>query len=353
MKKSEEQALRRKTGDLNTLCGWKDYTFNDGPARGVRGFDLKNGRGIEMTVLADRGLDIPYLTYKGRQMAFASKTGIKSPSLYQEEGVRGFLRQFYAGLLTTCGISYAGAPCEDNSEKLGLHGPVSNTPAGRVGAEVTYQGDEAVIQLKGEIRESRVFGENLVIKRALRLHTETDSLVIEDTVENQGFVKSPLMLVYHINFGYPMLDDGAKVYTSAKEVMPLDENARNGFSRCHLMEEPGDERPEECYFHTVQPEDAFAMLHNEGLGIAAVIRFDGKAFPLLCEWKCLRAGDYALGLEPTVSGVLNRNIARESGMLQTLEPGESRTFTLRLEFLDDKKAIGQYIKRAGVTHFGE
>lgn len=306
MKKSEEQALRRKVGDLNTLCGWKDYIFNDGPARGVRAFDLHNGRRTELTVLADRGLDIPCLTYKGRQMAFASKTGIKSPALYQEDGVRGFLRQFNAGLLTTCGISYAGAPCEDGGEKLGLHGPVSNTPAGRVGAEMTYQGDEAVILLRGEIRESRVFAENLVIKRALRLHTEQDVLEIEDTVENQGFSASPLMLVYHINFGYPLLDAGSRVYSTAGQVAPWDENAKKGLGRYHLMEEPGDGRPEECYFHSEQPEDAFAMLHNEKLGIAAVIRFDGRALPILCEWKCLRAGDYALGLEPTVSGVLNR-----------------------------------------------
>jgi hypothetical protein len=351
MKKSQEQALRRKTGDLNSHCGWKDYTFNDGPARGVRAFDLYNGRGTELTVLADRGLDIPFLKFKGHQLAFASKTGIKSPALYQEEGVRGFLRQFYGGLLTTCGISYAGAPCEDGGQALGLHGPVSNTPAGRVGAEIEYQGDEAVILLRGEIRESQVFGENLVIKRALRLHTEKDALVIEDTVENQGFVRSPLMLVYHINFGYPMLDEGARVYSSAKQVTPRDEIAEKDLGRYHLMEEPGDERPEECFFHTGQPEDAFAMLHNEKLGIAAVIRFDGNAFPLLCEWKCLRAGDYALGLEPTVSGVLNRNIARENGMLRMLEPGESRAFTLRLEFLDDPAAIRQFISRSREKDF--
>ena len=96
MKKSQEQALRQKIGDLNTVCGFTDFTFNDGPARGMRAFHLKNGAGIEMTVLADRGLDIPYLSFKGHQVGFTSKTGLKAPSLYTEDGARGFLRQPFA-----------------------------------------------------------------------------------------------------------------------------------------------------------------------------------------------------------------------------------------------------------------
>jgi len=125
MKQNQEQALRRKIGDLNAHCGWKDYVYNDGPARGVRALDLDNGRNVQLTVLADRGLDVSSLRFKGKQAAFLSKTGVKSPALYQEEGGRGFLRQFYAGFLTTCGISYAGAAHEEDGVAYGLHGPLA------------------------------------------------------------------------------------------------------------------------------------------------------------------------------------------------------------------------------------
>ncbi len=346
MKKAEEQALRRKIGDLNAHCGWKDYLFNDGPARGLRAFDLVNGRGIGLTVLADRGLDIAGLTYKGHQMAFLSKAGVKSPFSYAEDGARGFLRQFYAGMLTTCGLSYAGAACEDNGQACGLHGPFSNTPASRVSAEMAYEGDEAVIRLSGEIHQSELFSDHLVLKRVIRLQTERDILHIEDTVENQGFFTSPLMLVYHINFGYPMLDEGARVYSSASKITPRDGNAEKGFARWNEMDEPSALRPEECFFHTGLPEDAFVLLHNERLGLAAAVRFNGRALPLLCEWKCMREGDYALGLEPTTSGVLGRAAARKDGSLTFLEPGESRVFRLSLEFTDDREVIKDYIKRA-------
>ena len=131
MKKSEMQTLRQYVGDLDSIFGIKDYTYNDGPARGMRAFDVKNGKGLEMTLAADRGLDIPGLRYKGVNVSFAAKVGLRAPSLYTEDAGRGFLKQFNAGMLTTCGITYAGAACEDGGRKLGLHGNYDNTPPPR------------------------------------------------------------------------------------------------------------------------------------------------------------------------------------------------------------------------------
>ena len=110
MKKSELFEMRKRVGNLNALMGVTDYVLNDGPGKGVRVFHVKNGKGLDLTVAADRGLDIPYLAFKGVPMSFASKTGMRNPAFYREEGVRGFLKQFNAGMLTTCGLSYAGAP---------------------------------------------------------------------------------------------------------------------------------------------------------------------------------------------------------------------------------------------------
>ena len=150
MKRSQEYELRKKCGDLNALCGIRDYVFNDGPARGVRAFELNNGRGVEMTVLADRGLDIPYLSYKGHNIGLLNKVGVRSPYLYREDGAAGFLKQFYAGLLTTGGLSYAGAPCEEDGRLLGLHGPYDNLPASQARAYSDYDGDDKVLVVRGE-----------------------------------------------------------------------------------------------------------------------------------------------------------------------------------------------------------
>lgn len=126
MKQSEMFELRKYAGNLDSLFGYKDYTFNDGPARGMRAFDLRNGTGLDLTVVADRGLDIASMRFKGVNIGFDSKVGLRSPALYVEDGVRGFLKQFNAGMLTTCGITYAGgAPARTASARWACTAPTT------------------------------------------------------------------------------------------------------------------------------------------------------------------------------------------------------------------------------------
>ena len=344
MKKSQEFELRKRCNNLNAYCGIKDYLYNDGPSRGMRAFDLKNGRNVEMTIMADRGLDIPAFSYKGINIGLNNKVGMRSPYLYTEDGASGFLKQFNGGLLATCGITYSGGAGEDNGKALGLHGPFNNLPAEKVCATVDYEGDERVIKVTGEVHESEVFGTDMLMKREFTLHSESDKICIKDTVINQSFETQPVMLIYHINFGYPMLDAGAKCYFSAGKVTPRTDFAAEGMHNYAEMEEPGVGREEQCYYHTEQPEEGegFAMLHNEKLGIAAIVRFDQKVFPLMCEWKCMRAGEYALGLEPTTSGVVNRSEARELGNLTYLEAGAEREYNVSIEVTEDAEMIEYY-----------
>jgi len=348
MKKSQEFELRKKCNNLNALCGIKDYLYNDGPSRGLRALDLKNGKNIELTLLADRGLDISSLSYKGVNVGLNNKVGIRSPYLFAEDGASGFLKQFNGGMLTTCGITYAGGAGVDNGKALGLHGPYSNIPAEQVCAKVDYEGDNRILHVTGQVHEAEIFATDMLLKRDFVLETESDKLRICDVVTNQSYEKQPVMLIYHINFGYPMLDTGAKAYFSAGKVTPRSDFAAEGMGNYFEMEEPGCGRDEQCYYHTEQPAEGegFAMLHNEQLGIAAIIRFDKDVLPFMCEWKCMRAGEYALGLEPTTSGVVNRSEARELGNLTYLEPGESREYNVSIEMTDDPAVIQHYISIA-------
>ena len=186
----------------------------------------------------------------------------------------------------------------------------------------------------------------MVLTREVRIHTEKSAFKVIDRVENQGFAPSPMMLIYHINFGYPFLDAGARIYVNSGHVEPRDAFAAKGLSIHDLMEAPEIGRAEQCYFHTGFPGQGFAMLHNEKLGMAAALRFDAKALPLLCEWKCMRAGEYVLGLEPTTSGALSRVDARKNGLLVTLEPGQVYECGFEMELTDDPALIERYKKLA-------
>jgi hypothetical protein len=345
MKQSQKQALRMAAGDLSGLYGIRDYTINDGKGRGMRAYELRNGRGLEMTVLPDRCLDIPYFSYKGINLGVVTKAGLCSPFLYVEDEARGFLKQFNAGLLTTCGLTYAGAPGEVDGRKYGLHGNIGNTPAEGVNACETVKSDDIFLKVSGSVREACVFGEHLVLLRELLMDTEHNVIYITDTVENRGFEPYPVMNLYHINFGYPLLDDGAKIYFSTPKVEPRNEEAAKGMNVYNIVEKPEICREEQCYIHTGGKGFEFGMLHNPKLGLAAVVHYDSQELPLFNEWKCMRAGEYALGLEPSASGFWGQKYAREHGYVKDLGPGESRTFSMRVEVLDDLGAIEEYSSR--------
>ena len=136
MKTADLHKMSAYVGNLNALFGMKEYRLTEGKATGVKAVDLRNGCGIEMTVLADKCMNIPWLYYKGMSVGFASKTGIVGPQYFTEDGAIGFLRQFDGGFLTTCGITYSGVPFEKDGRKHGLHGTIFNSPAENFAKEI-------------------------------------------------------------------------------------------------------------------------------------------------------------------------------------------------------------------------
>jgi len=172
--------------------------------------------------------------------------------------------------------------------------------------------------------------------------TERNSIEVEDVVENCGVEQQPIMNLYHINFGYPMLDDGAKCYFSAQDVAPRDEVAGKHLNEYALMESPEVGRPEECFIHTGGKGDQYAVLHNEKLGLAAIVHYNADSLPFMCQWKCCLAGDYALGLEPSVAGFWGLKYAMEKGYVKYIQPGEKIPFKFKIEIEESMEIIDSY-----------
>lgn len=342
MLKSRLNELRMVAGDLSGLYGMQDYTFNEGKAKGMRAIRMDNGAGLSATLLPDRCLDIPYLSYKGTNLALVTKTGLSGPQFFTEDGSRGFLKQFNGGLLTTCGLQTAGAACEYGGRAYGLHGQIHDVPGYNVNKREYAEGDAIVLEASAEMREACVFAEYLELERKLQMETERNIIRITDVVKNLGTSRAPLVNLYHINFGYPFIDDGALMYFSADNVVARDEIAERGFSKYGLVEKAEIGRPEECFIHTGGEGAQFGMIYNRELGLAAVVHYDACELPVFCEWKCMMAGDYAVGLEPSVAGFWGIRREIEDGLAQWLEPGESKAIHLRVEILDDAGAIADY-----------
>jgi len=345
MRKSKLYDLRMVAGDLSGLYGMQDFTYNEGKAKGMRAIRMDNGNGLSATLLADRCLDIPFFSYKGVNLGLITKTGLAGPQFFVEDGKRGFLKQYFGGLLTTCGLQTAGAACEFEGREYGLHGQIHNIPGYNVNKSELVDDDEIILQVSADMREACVFEENYELGRLVQMETEKNAVRIIDSVSNNGFARLPLVNLYHINFGYPFIDEGARMYFSANKVVARDDIAENGFERYYIVEKAEIGRPEECFIHTGGGGAQFGMIYNRALGLAVVVHYDAGELPILCEWKCMMAGDYAVGLEPSVAGFWGIRYAVEKGLARYLEPGETKKFNLKIEVLDNYGAIEEYISK--------
>jgi len=333
-------------GDLSQLFVIKEYSLAGGKAKGVKAFDLKNGSGLEFTVLADRCLDIAGLSFKGTNCSYITKAGIVSPEYYNEEGI-GFLRNFFAGFLTTCGLRNVGIPCVDNGESFGIHGRISNTPAEEVCAQVGWEDGIPVLSISGKMREARLFGEHLLLSRKITCNYGESKFLIQDSIENMGFRDEPLMLLYHFNIGYPLLDEDAELITPTAELLPRDAAAMVGKAEYKRFQKPTPDYAEQVFYHKLKADSeshTSVALVNRKLELGVALHFSKNQLFNFTQWKQMGQGDYVLGMEPCNCYAGGRIDPLNKGKLEILKPGDIRKFNIEVEILDGMENIQRLVQ---------
>ncbi|MDI3548568.1 MAG: hypothetical protein PWR10_2220 [Halanaerobiales bacterium] len=332
-------------GDISQVCYAKPVKLTDGNQEGVDAVLVSTGSGLSFMVLPGRGMGISNADFKGSALGWMSSTGEIASAFYEPEGL-GWLRGFYGGLLATCGLTYIGAPCEDNGEELGLHGRASYTPARNVWVDGKWDGDDYWVWVQGKIREATVFGENLVLTRKISAKLGDSKIFIEDTVENLGFERTEHMFLYHFNIGFPLLDEGSEFIAPSISVTPRDEEAAVGQEDYYKVSAPVPGYKEKVYYHELAslPDGSTKVglinrnfNNKQGLGI--YIAYSKKELPNLVQWKMVGQGHYVMGIEPANSWVSGRDLARKDGTLKYLEPGEKRSYKLEIGVLESQEEI--------------
>jgi hypothetical protein len=320
-----KQDVRKRVGDMEQIAGVRKMQFAEGKAKNLSCYEFNTGGGLEYTILADRGLDIALARYKGYAFSYCSKTGFAQPCFYSENKAEGFLRVFGAGLLTTCGYTYMGAPCEVNGKNYGLHGKATGIPADQLCARAMWIEDEYEITVSGAMRESIVFGENVVLQRKISSLAGQNVIYIDDVLKNEGYQPTPLMMLYHINFGFPFLSEETELYIPAIRTEPTCGNEDR--SEYLKIERPQENYVERVYYHDIQSHldgSTVVGLFNPELNdpFGVYIRFNKHQLPVLTQWKQMGEQDYVLGLEPGTNKTLGYRHAKEHERLIILEPEE-------------------------------
>ncbi|OGV43932.1 MAG: hypothetical protein A2X48_05575 [Lentisphaerae bacterium GWF2_49_21] len=327
--------IKKLTGSISQIAGIRQSVLSDGKGRGMRIAEVYTGSGLAFTVVPDRGMDIQHASYKGIGLAFITPTGYSHPSFYDPSPL-GWLRNWGGGLVTGCGMIGAGAP--DPVEKLSLHGLLSNTPAENIVCQQEWVNGKFLISVSGDVRESRMFGENLLLRRTVSTALGSNTFEIADSVRNDGFKNSPLMLLYHINIGFPMLSENSVIKAKGHSVVPRDEVAAKGIKEWNKFDAPIKNFKEQCFYHDIPADrDGFARctLSNPKLGLDFEVAYRKKELPFFTEWKMTGEGEYVVGLEPANCHVEGQTAEKKKfKSLKILKPGETCEFKIRITIME-------------------
>lgn len=319
--------------DMRQFIDFRQSTLPDGS----RIIEAYNASGLTFTILPDRGLDIWTAHYNGLPM-----TWISAGSPFPPDFGINWLRHFNGGLLTTCGLTHAGPPETDpqTGEFRDLHGRYTRLRAHNLAAAGVWKGDEYSLTLSGTVAEGALFSEQLRLDRAYRLVLGQPSIEIVDRVTNRGDLPAPLMLLYHINLGYPLVRAGTVFHAAHSAVYSRDAEARKGYDRWPHYDAPIPRYAEQVYFHHPVTDDQSwtrAALLNDDFGVE--IAWDAQAMPYLTQWKNVRQGIYVCGVEPGNCIPEGRNAAQTKGRLVTLSPGETHVFRVTITALAGAESI--------------
>lgn len=341
--------LLDRVGSLSQLGGITPFEYSQGKARGVGSIRVRTAAGFEFSVLPEKGLDIFEASYRGRSLSWHSPVGVVHPAFYDPRDIQ-WLKTFPGGLVSTCGLTSAGSPGEDQGEHLGLHGAIANTPAENVAWQQEWTGDDCLLRVSGTVREARVHGPNLLLRRSIVTSLGSRSLSVTDSVENQGFQPTPLMMLYHLNFGFPLLTDRSRLYTNSASVEARNEHSRQTMGKWAEFESPIQNLAERVYYHDMKSDEegkvTVALVSDHSVrDFGVAVKYGAASLPSFVQWKMTSVNHFALGLEPANCRVEGRKAERERGTLVVLEPGQKRDFVVEIGVLDGKQEVDEVVRR--------
>lgn len=322
-------------------------TLRGGLRDGVDVVEVNNGV-FRFTVLPTRGMGIWQARHAdltlGWQAPVKGPVHPKFVPIAEPNGL-GWLRGFDE-LICRCGLESNGGPDFDEAGKLvsPLHGRIANLPAHKV--EVSIDGSSGEIAVTGVVDESCLYHNKLRLRSTVRTRVGQFGFDITDEVTNLSAEPGELELLYHTNFGRPILDEGAHVVLPAKTIVPCNQRAADGVNGWYhyLHEQTG--YAEQVYFFELLGDDqgqSHALLRNSHGNHGVSLGFNLQELPWFTVWKSTQMGadGYVTGLEPGMNLPNPKSFERKQGRVTQLAGHEQRTCRLNLTLHPDAESVAQ------------
>ena len=320
----------------------RKFTLHGGKQEGVDVIVVDNGR-LRFTVIPTRGMGILKVESGDLRLGWDSPVKeVVHPQFVnlQSRGGLGWLEGFNEWLVR-CGLEYAGHPGKDkfinnvgdeSEMDLTLHGRIANVPASEV--EVVIDRDPPHrIRLRGRVDERMFYGPKLELWTEVSTAPGSNALRIDDSITNLGAFDQEFQIIYHSNYGRPLLGQGSKFVGAIQRVAPFNAHAAKGLSQFSDYDGPTKGFIEQVYClypHADEHHRCMAMLENAAGDRAVSLSFSAEELPYFTLWKNTSALEdgYVTGLEPGTGFAYNRRVERQFGRVPKLKPGQTRRFTV-------------------------
>ena len=336
--------ILEKVGDISQICEAKSVSLRGGNREGTEAVSVKTGSGLNFYILPGRGMDIGVADYKGFSLSWRSSTGEVHPAFFEPED-SGMDRNYHGGLMHISGLTYSGLPCTDNGKKLGLHGRASNIPAQNVYIDGQWNGDDYSLWIQGKVRETSALGENVLLTRRVTAKLGESKIIVEDQIENLAYSPIEHMVLYHTNFGWPLLDEDSELIVPTKSIEPMTPEMAKDLPDYDRFQPPTSGYPGALFYHDLAANSEgytkYALINRKlnGHGLGIYLKYSKNMLPNLVEWKMMGKGHYVLECGPANCKVGGRDKERENGTLKFLDPFETRFYEIEIGVLDGENEI--------------
>lgn len=322
----------------------RKYTLHGGKQEGVDLVEIESGP-LRILVSPTRGMSVIRVERGDIRLGWDSPVKeIVHPREInlQNRGGLGWLEGFNEWMVR-CGLEWAGHPGKDRfvnntgevaEMDLTLHGRIGNIPASEVEVIVDPQPPHR-IRLRGRVDERQFYGPKLELWTEISVEPGATSFRIDDQIRNYSSDPQEFELIYHANFGPPLLGPGSRFTGAIREVTPFNDHAAKSTAGFASYDGPTKGFVEQVY--VLQPfadeqGSTTVMLSNQAGDRAVTMSYHIAQLPYFTLWKNLTTLEegYVTGLEPGTSSPANRSIERQAGRVPKLLPGEIRKFGLEV-----------------------
>lgn len=313
------------------------YLLTDGASQDVELLVVDTGT-VRGALCPTRGMSLWKAHIDGQELGWQSPvTGPVNPQWVplEEAGGLGWLDGFDE-LLVRCGLRNFGAPDFGPQGQLAypLHGRIGNLPARQVRVEVDPE--HSLLHVHGKVHETRFLQFNLQLETLTSFAIGEPRIGIRDRVTNAGGTPAEMQLLYHINFGQPVLGKGSKLYLGADKIVARNAHAAAGLSDWQTYLEPTAGYAEQVYFSASRGDAngwAKCLLTAPSGSQGVAVHYRTDTLPYFTQWKntVAEADGYVTGLEPGTGFPNPRSFEAAHGRVVPLAPGETKEFSLAIE----------------------